>query len=185
VLPCRSDGCNSSPRLALSMITSGWYCPVIWTDGTIFTYLCLWRKSNFLSISNERPDMLPWRPNGCYLEFFETSRHWWASERMIELSRRNLEIRLLWLGICTESSFEHLKPLFWNEKSEINGILEYVATLHNSDFVKQNAANHKLTLSIQLSSLFKKFVQYKEQQESLIKSSAISSLQMTDTLSTK
>jgi hypothetical protein len=33
-----------------------------------------------------------------------------------------------------------------NKDSEINGIPEYVATLHKNDFVKHNAANHKLTL---------------------------------------
>jgi len=37
--------------------------------------------------------------------------------------------------------FEHLEPLFLNEDSEINGIPDYVAILHNIDFVKQNAAN--------------------------------------------
>jgi len=29
--------------------------------------------------------------------------------------------------------------------SETNGIPDYVATLYTSDFVKQNAVNHKLT----------------------------------------
>jgi len=37
--------------------------------------------------------------------------------------------------------FKHLEPLFWNEDSEINSITDKMATLHNSDFVKQNAAN--------------------------------------------
>jgi hypothetical protein len=32
-----------------------------------------------------------------------------------------------------------------NDDFEINVILDYVATLHNSNFVKLNAANHKLT----------------------------------------
>jgi hypothetical protein len=43
--------------------------------------------------------------------------------------------------------FEYLEPLFRNEDSEINGIPNNVATLHKSDFVKHNEANHKLTNS--------------------------------------
>jgi hypothetical protein len=46
--------------------------------------------------------------------------------------------------------FELLKAHFWNEDSEINGIPNKMATLHKSNFVKQNAANHKLTLILKL-----------------------------------
>jgi len=42
--------------------------------------------------------------------------------------------------------FEHLEPVLCNEDSKINDIPDYVATLHKSDFVKQNVANHKLTM---------------------------------------
>jgi hypothetical protein len=37
--------------------------------------------------------------------------------------------------------FDHLETLFCDEDSKINGIPDKMATLHNSDFVKQNAAN--------------------------------------------
>jgi hypothetical protein len=43
--------------------------------------------------------------------------------------------------------FELLEAHFWNEDSEINGIPNKMATLHKSNFVKQNAANHILTNS--------------------------------------
>jgi len=145
VLPCCSDGCNSSPRLALSRIVSGRCCLVVQMDAAVFPYLCVRRKLDFLLNSDECPNVLPWRTDGCNLELFESSRHWWASGCMIGPSGWKLGIRLLWLGICTESSFEHLEPLLWNGESEINGIPDYVAALYKSDFVKQNAANHKLT----------------------------------------
>jgi hypothetical protein len=44
--------------------------------------------------------------------------------------------------------FEFLEAHFWNQDSKINDIPDYVATLHKSDFVKQNIANHKLTNSL-------------------------------------
>jgi hypothetical protein len=43
--------------------------------------------------------------------------------------------------------FELLELHFKNEDSEINGIPNEMATLHKSDFVKQNTANHILTNS--------------------------------------
>jgi hypothetical protein len=43
--------------------------------------------------------------------------------------------------------FECPETIFWNEDSEINGIPDNIATLHKNDFIKQNAANHKLTNS--------------------------------------
>jgi hypothetical protein len=95
VLPWRSDGCNSSLYLALSMITSERCCPIIRTDATVFPYLCLWGKFNFLLNFDERLDMLPWRSDGCNHELFETSKHWWVSIRMTGPSRRKLEIQLL------------------------------------------------------------------------------------------
>jgi hypothetical protein len=53
-------------------------------------------------------------------------------------------IRLLWLGICTESSLNFLKHIY-ETKTEINGILNKMPKSHKSDFVKQNVANRKLT----------------------------------------
>jgi hypothetical protein len=125
---------------------SGRCCPVVQTDAAVFPYMCLTCCHDVLWNFDERPDMLPWRPDGCNLELFESSRHWWASERMTWPSGRNLGIQFLCVGICIESSFEYLEPLFWNEDSKINGIPDYVVVLHNNDFVKQNAANHKLTI---------------------------------------
>jgi hypothetical protein len=138
-MPWHPDSCNSS--------SSGRCYPVVRTGAAIFPYLCLWRKFDFLSNSDEHSDVLPWRPDRCNLELFESSRHWWASGRMTRPFGRNLGIRLLWLEIYTESSFEHLEPLLWNEDSKINGVPDYVATLQKTDFVKQNAASHKLTNS--------------------------------------
>jgi len=100
----------------------------------VFLYLWLRRKSNFLSNSDECPDALPQRLDGCNLELFEISKHWRASGRMTGPSRRKLGIRLLWLGLCTESSLSILNIFFWNEDSEINGI-------------PNNAANHKTNKS--------------------------------------
>jgi hypothetical protein len=109
VLPWSLDGCNSSPRLlALSRIASGRCCPVVRTDAAIFPYTCLWRESGFLSKTDEHPEGLPWHPNGCNLELFKYSRHWWALGRMTGPSGRKLGIRLLWLGICTKSSLSIL-----------------------------------------------------------------------------
>jgi len=109
VLPWRLDGCNSSPHLALSRIASERCCPVIRTDAAVFPYLCLRRKSDFLLNSDERPDTLPQHPDGCNLDLFETSGHWWASGRMTGSSRKKLGIRLFWVGICTVSSLNILK----------------------------------------------------------------------------
>jgi hypothetical protein len=88
VLPWRPDGCNSFPHLALSMITSGRCCPVVQTDAAVFPYLCLRRKSDFLSNIDEHPDELLRHPDGCNLELFETSGHWWASGRMLLTDER-------------------------------------------------------------------------------------------------
>jgi hypothetical protein len=56
-----------------------------------------------------------------------------------------LGIRFLLTWKLHQIFFELWEEHFWNEDSEINGIPEYVATLHKSDFVNQNAANHKIT----------------------------------------
>jgi len=40
--------------------------------------------------------------------------------------------------------FEFLETHFWKEDFEIIGILDKMATLHKSDFVKSNAAIYKL-----------------------------------------
>jgi hypothetical protein len=128
VLPWRLDGCNSSPRLALSRIAFGWCCLVIWIYATVFPYLWLWRKSDFLSKTDECPDVLLRRPDGCNLELFETSRHWWASGRNYHIIRMDVadwwalgcfsgpseqkqRIWLFWVGICTESSL-HTEIVF-------------------------------------------------------------------------
>jgi hypothetical protein len=145
LLPWCLVGCDSSPRLALSRIASRRCCLFVRTDAAVFPYMCLWRKYNFSSNSKELLNVLPWCLDGCKLELFKSSRHWRASGRMTGASGQNLGIQLLWVGICTKSYFEHLEPLFWNEDFEINDIPDYVATLHNSDFVKQDVANHKLT----------------------------------------
>jgi len=62
---------------------SGRCCPIVQTDAAVFPYLCLWRKFDFLSNSDERSDVLPWRPDGWNLELLESSRHWWVSGRML------------------------------------------------------------------------------------------------------
>jgi len=134
-LSWRPDGCISSPRLSLSRIASGQCRHVIRMVAAVFPYMCLQRKSFYLSNtewrpdgiatssrrmhlnvgffwnSEERPDALLRRPDGCKLEQFESSRYWWASGCKYGPSRRKLVIQLLWLGICTESSLNFLKHI--------------------------------------------------------------------------
>jgi hypothetical protein len=75
----RSDGCNSSIRLAFLRIASRWNTYVVRTVAAAFPYLYLEMKSFYLSNTERRPDMLLIRPNGCNLKQFETSGHWWES----------------------------------------------------------------------------------------------------------
>jgi hypothetical protein len=124
MLPCCPDGCSCLPIYVF--VKEIWFLVELW-----------WASRRVAMMSGR---MQPWT--------FKSSWHWWASGRMSGPFGRNLGIQLYWVGIFTESSFEHLEPLFWNEDFEINGIPDYVATLHNSDFVKQNAANHKLTIDL-------------------------------------
>jgi hypothetical protein len=122
VLPRHPDSCNSSPRLALLRIASLRCRPVVQTVTTVFPYLCLRRKSFYLSNTEERPDMLLRRPDGCNPELFKTFGHWWesrwkchvvwmevadwwASEHYTGLSGPMLGIWLLCLENCTESSW--------------------------------------------------------------------------------
>jgi len=136
VLPWHLNGCNSSPRLTLSRIAFGRCRPDVRTYAVFFPYLCLRRKFDFLSNTEERPDVLLRWSDGCNLEQFETSRQrwasglyyhvfrtdvadWWASRRYTGPSGRMLGIWFLWLG---------------NEDFEINDIPDKIATLHKSDF---------------------------------------------------
>jgi hypothetical protein len=74
ILPWRPDGCNSSPRLALSRIASGQCRLDVRANAAVFPYLCLRRKSDCFSNIDERMDMLLRRPDRCNLEQFETFR---------------------------------------------------------------------------------------------------------------
>jgi hypothetical protein len=145
--PDVQDGCNSSPRIALSRIASERCFPVIWMDVAIFPYLCLWRKFDFLSNSDEHLD-------GCNLDLFESSRHWWASGQYCQVVRT--DVADWWASgrftglLRTEAwdptslswnlhkiFFEHFETLFWNEYSGKYGILGKTTTLHDSDFVNR------------------------------------------------
>jgi hypothetical protein len=44
-------------------------------NAAVFPYLCLGRKSDFLSNTDKRPDELLKRSDGCNLEQFKTSGH--------------------------------------------------------------------------------------------------------------
>jgi len=138
VLPFRSDGCCFLIR--------------VWT----------WNPISTRTLNGVRK-VLPRRPDGCTLEQFKVSRHWWASGWKVLVVRTDnahssgwlLGIRLLWVEICTESSlnieiafmkfvtlatchrrlFPHQRNKLWiSEDSEIYGIPVKAATLHNSDF---------------------------------------------------
>jgi hypothetical protein len=160
VLPWRPHGCNSSPCLALLRIASRRCRPDIRKVPVVFPYLCLWRKSFYLSNIERCPDgiatssgwmhlnagffwnfekrldMLLICPDGCKLEQLESSRHWWAFERMTGPSRQKLGIWFYLTWKLHRIFFERWEAHFWNEDSEINVILDHVATLHKSDFVK-------------------------------------------------
>jgi len=60
-------------------MASGWYNHVVRTD--------ILKHYDF-SNSEEHPDDLPLCPDGCNLELFEASRHWWASGRMLLTDER-------------------------------------------------------------------------------------------------
>jgi hypothetical protein len=53
----------------------------IWTVAAVFLYLCLRRKSFYLSNTEWSLDVLLRRPNGCNLKQFEACGHWWESRR--------------------------------------------------------------------------------------------------------
>lgn len=69
------NGWTSSARLALSRIAFRWNNYVVQTVATVFPYLCLKRKSFYLSNTERRPDVLLRRLNECNLEQFEASGH--------------------------------------------------------------------------------------------------------------
>jgi hypothetical protein len=75
VLFCRPNGCNSSPRLALSSIASKRCRPDVLTVAAIFSYLCLQRKSFYLSNTDWRPDCIATSSEWMHLnaEFFLNS----------------------------------------------------------------------------------------------------------------
>jgi len=131
------------------------------TDTVVFPYTCLQRKTWFLSNSEERPSMLPWHPDGCNLELFEASWHWWASGQYWHIvqtdvadwwvsgrftgpSGRKQRIRFFWVGIYSESflntkiAFLLLVTLELSKNFEdfrIYAIPVKTTTLHDSDFV--------------------------------------------------
>jgi hypothetical protein len=137
VYTCRPNGCKSSPHLALSRIASGRCRPFVRTIAAVFPYLCLRRTSFYLSNIKWRPDMLLRRPNGCNLEQFESSRHWWESGRNNYVVRKDvawlMSVQTIERDVRTESwdptslTWNLCKIYFeahlWIEDSEFNGIL--------------------------------------------------------------
>jgi len=114
-----------------------------------------WNTSIF-SNSEERQDDLPLRPDGCNLELFEASSHWWASGRKDLVVRT--DVADWWASGQNTTSSERLtgnrnKSLKTSQNlleehsrrvdSGESSIPVKAATLHKSDFVKQNAANTK------------------------------------------
>jgi hypothetical protein len=88
VLPCRPNGHTSTARnfhVKASRIQTGIH--IVRTVETIFPCLCFEKKSHNWSNTEWRPDVLLKRLNGCNLEQFETSRHWWASGRKVIVIR--------------------------------------------------------------------------------------------------
>jgi hypothetical protein len=61
----------------------------------VFPNPCLQRKFGFFSNIEERPNVLPWRPNRCNTELTQSSRHKRASRRFTRPFRREQGIRLL------------------------------------------------------------------------------------------
>jgi hypothetical protein len=147
VLPCRSDGCRMyACTISLSRIsTSGRCCSGVWTGASYLPNPCLEKRDGIFSNSEEGPDVLPWRQDGCNLELFKASQHWWASGRMIGPSPdENMGSHL--------SELEFVQNLPWTleiaflkyfEDSEIYGIPVKTTTLHNSDFVNMIDENAK------------------------------------------
>jgi hypothetical protein len=168
VLPWRPDDCNSSPCLTLSRIVSGRCRPDVRMDTTVFPYLCMRRKSVYLSNTDWRLDGIATSSGGIHFEHLILLKLRRVSRRVAETSGRmqawtvNTDrspdacmgrpdgswdpISLTWN--LHRIFFELWEVHFWNEDSEINGIPDYVAILHKSDFIKHNVANHKLTVAI-------------------------------------
>jgi hypothetical protein len=65
VLPWRPDGCNSSPRLALSRKASRRVRPVVRMVAVVFPYLCQRRKSFYRWTLTGVQMVLPRHLNGC------------------------------------------------------------------------------------------------------------------------
>jgi len=105
VLPWRPDGCNSSPRLALSRIASERL------QLSSHIYLCEWNLFTYRTLTGIRT-VLP----------FESSKHWWASGRMTLLSGWKLGIWFLLTWKLHRFFFELWKAHFWNKDFKINGI---------------------------------------------------------------
>jgi hypothetical protein len=86
----RSDGWTSSTRLAFSRIASERNNHVVRIVAAVFPYLCLERKSFYLSNTESRSDVLLRCPNGCNLEQFEASGHKWESGRKVLVVQTNV-----------------------------------------------------------------------------------------------
>jgi hypothetical protein len=65
----------SSAQLALLRIASGHNNYVVRSVAVVFPYLCLERKSFYMSNTERRPNVFLRRPNGFNLEQFEASGH--------------------------------------------------------------------------------------------------------------
>jgi hypothetical protein len=114
-------------------LTSGWYCHVVQMDTLeCWILLELWKAFGHVAATSGR--MQAWtvdndrRPDACMNRLDES-----------------LGSNFFWLENCTKSSLNFENCIY--EDSKINDIPNYVARLHTSDFVQQNAANHKLTNS--------------------------------------
>jgi len=132
--PYQGSQCPDSVALSSNTVRTGASC---------LPNPCLQRRVGIFLNSEECPEVLPWRSNGCKFELFEASRHWWASGRMTGPSGRKHGIRLLWVGICTESSLNTWTSFFeiLLKTLKYTASLIMTTTLHNSDFIKQNATN--------------------------------------------
>jgi hypothetical protein len=107
----RPDSCKSSARLDLSRIASKRNNHVVRTVVAIFSYLCLERKSFYLSNTERRPDMLLRRSNRCNLEQFEASGHRWESERKVFVVRTDVA----WL-----TSVRTKYHVIWTDAMDLN-----------------------------------------------------------------
>jgi len=68
-----SDGWMSSARLTLSRTASGWEHYIVQTVPTVFPYLCIGKKTFYLSNTKRRSDVLLRHPDRCNREQFDAS----------------------------------------------------------------------------------------------------------------